>query len=102
MTQPVFLFILCVLASWRLSYLITKEDGPFDVIAIIRNKLGNNVFGRMMDCFYCTNLWVSAVIGILISSSVIEFFLFAFSISGAACIINLIIENLCVADNQEK
>jgi len=35
-----FYFILSVLVVWRLTHLLSKEDGPFNVIFIIRKKQG--------------------------------------------------------------
>ena len=34
------LFILAVLAVYRIAFMLAREDGPFDVFAIIRGKVG--------------------------------------------------------------
>jgi hypothetical protein len=53
-------FGVAVLAVWRLTHLLNAEDGPWDAIVRLRRLAGNGVFGRLMDCFYCLSLWVSA------------------------------------------
>ncbi|MFO7614382.1 MAG: DUF1360 domain-containing protein [Bacteroidales bacterium] len=54
-----YLFMLCLLAAWRITYLLQAEDGPFDLVYRLRKMLGNSVFGRMMDCFNCLSIWVA-------------------------------------------
>jgi len=51
---------VAVLAVWRMTHLLAAEDGPFDVFARLRRVLGTSWMGRLMDCFYCLSLWVSA------------------------------------------
>ena len=45
-------------AVWRLTHLITAEDGPFDLIFRLRKAAGNGFLGKLMDCFYCASFWV--------------------------------------------
>ena len=52
-------FVLCVCATWRISHLLASEDGPGDVLARLRRRLGHSPAGRMMDCFGCVSLWVA-------------------------------------------
>lgn len=52
--------LIAALAVWRLTHLLSNEDGPFDMLARFRRLLGRSVFGRLMDCFYCLSLWVAA------------------------------------------
>ena len=55
-----FRLVLVVLATWRVTHLLAFEDGPGDVVATLRQRLGNGFFGKLMDCFYCMSLWVAA------------------------------------------
>ncbi len=54
------LFVAATLATWRVTHLITAEDGPFDIVARLRQAAGAGFFGQLMDCFYCASLWVAA------------------------------------------
>jgi Protein of unknown function (DUF1360) len=44
---------------WRVSHLLSQEDGPFDVVVRVRKMLGHGFFGSLLDCFYCLSIWVS-------------------------------------------
>jgi Protein of unknown function (DUF1360) len=64
-----FRFVLEALAIWRLSHLIAREDGPFDVIVRLRALVGAGVLGQLMDCPYCLSLWLAAPLAFFAESS---------------------------------
>jgi hypothetical protein len=86
-SSPIWSFTLCVLAVWRLTHLLAKEDGPWDLIVRIRKALGESFIGRLMDCFYCLTLWLSLAPAILLGRDWIMRFLFWFALSGAVCLV---------------
>lgn len=47
-------------ACWRLSRLVAREDGPFDVVLRLRSRAGTSQWGRLMDCPYCLSVWWAA------------------------------------------
>ena len=51
-------YLLLVIAVWRVTHLISSEDGPFDIIIRVRKWVGNSFFGKLMDCFYCLSVWI--------------------------------------------
>lgn len=65
--SPWFRLTLAVLATWRVSHLIAYEDGPFDVIVRLRQRAGNGVLGRLMDCPYCLSFWIAAPLALLLA-----------------------------------
>jgi hypothetical protein len=79
--------ILSVFAVWRLTHLLNKEDGPFDIIFILRKKAGHGFFGKLMDCFYCLSIWIALPFGIWLGQNWIEKILVWFALSGAACLL---------------
>jgi hypothetical protein len=79
--------VLSVFAVWRLTHLIGKEDGPFEIIFLIRKKAGNSVFGKLMDCFYCLSIWIALPFGIWLGQNWIEKILVWFALSGAASLL---------------
>jgi len=85
-----FYFITAVLAVWRITHLFSKEDGPFDIIFLLRKKLGEGFWGSLMDCFYCLSIWMSLPLGLWLGTTVIEKILFWLAISGAACLLEKI------------
>ncbi|AHF17731.1 DUF1360 domain-containing protein [Niabella soli] len=80
-------FILLCLAVWRLTHLISKEDGPFDIIYRIRKAAGAGFFGSLLDCFYCVSIWVAAPFGLYAGNGWFEKILYWLSLSGAACLL---------------
>jgi Protein of unknown function (DUF1360) len=82
-----FRLTLMVLATWRLTHLIAAEDGPGDVIATIRERLGNSFLGKLMDCFYCLSLWIAAPMALCFTTHWKEWLMLWLALSGAACLL---------------
>ncbi len=72
--------ILTSLATFRFTMLLSQEDGPGDVIATFRRKIGieqmlqggelavtsNTVLGKLFLCPYCLSGWVAlGLVGLL-------------------------------------
>lgn len=69
--------IILAFATWRISSLLAREDGPFDVFSRIRNFIGvvyydnenctpKNVLARGIICVWCNSIWVSAVMALFV------------------------------------
>jgi hypothetical protein len=82
------LFVLAVLATWRLTHFLVAEDGPFDAVVRIRARLGDSVFGRAMDCFYCSSLWIAAPLALATACTPGQWSLTWLGLSGGACLLN--------------
>jgi len=82
--------ILAVLATWRITHLLSNEDGPADLIVRLRARLGNGFAARLMDCFQCLSLWVAAPIAFFVSRRPLDLLLTWLAISGAACLLERI------------
>jgi hypothetical protein len=53
-------FTLSVMAVYRLSYLVSNEDGPFDFLSKLREWIGQkNWIGRGINCLLCVSFWLS-------------------------------------------
>lgn len=53
-----FNFLILSLICWRLTYMLTEEDGPFDIIFEFRVWVNESPL-PVLDCFYCTSVWVA-------------------------------------------
>lgn len=84
---------LAVLAVWRVSHLLSAEDGPFDLIVRLRETVGNGFWGKLLDCFNCVSLWVAATVALLLGGSAQEQLLMWLACSGGA----IILERLTVS-----
>ena len=82
-----FLLAITSLVCWRVTHLLSKEDGPFEVIYRLRKIAGAGFFGSLLDCFYCLSLWTALPLGLWLGQHWTEKILFWWAISGAACLL---------------
>ena len=66
--RPAWRFTLAALATWRVTHLIVEEDGPSELVVRLRLRAGNGQLGALMDCFYCTSVWVALPIAVGLTS----------------------------------
>ena len=59
-------FLLGTLSVWRITHLLSAEDGPWDVVVRLRQNAGEGFLGQLLDCFYCLSIWVSAPLAIFL------------------------------------
>ena len=84
---PWFLFIIGVLATWRVSHLLASEDGPGDVVFHLRRYLATSFFGRLMDCFGCVSLWIAAPLAFFVTLRPVELLVVWLALSGGAMLL---------------
>lgn len=80
-------FILCTLAVWRITNLLSQEDGPFDLIIKFRKLFGTGFFGSLLDCFYCLSLWIAIPFAFLLCDKWQEGIITWLALSGGACLL---------------
>jgi hypothetical protein len=86
-------FLIGVFAVWRISYAVTYEDGPADALARLRAVVSR--WGSVLDCFYCTSVWVALPASLVIETTgvrLIERVLLWLALSGAACLLHRLTE----------
>ena len=81
------LFVLAVLATWRVTHLLANEDGPADLIFRFRRLLGEGLAGKLMDCFYCLSLWIAAPAALFVTRRPVDWAFTWLAVSGAACLL---------------
>jgi hypothetical protein len=59
--------LLGALAVWRVTHLLSAEDGPGDLLVRLRRRAGDGFWGDLLDCFYCLSLWVSLPFALLLA-----------------------------------
>ena len=83
-------YLVLVIVTWRLTHLISAEDGPFDLIIKIRKLAGNSFFGKLMDCFYCLSIWMGLLAAFYVSREAIEIIILCLYYSGASILLEKI------------
>ena len=81
-------FALAVLGVWRLTYMLEAEDGPWDLVLRLRRRMGDGLWGRLMDCFYCLSLWIAIPFAYFIGEGVGEMLLLWPALSGGAILLH--------------
>lgn len=82
-----FDFLIGALATWRVSALLVREDGPYDLIARLRKTTANTMAGRALECFYCTSLWIAAPAAYWLAGATWRWVVVWLAISGAASLL---------------
>jgi hypothetical protein len=85
-------FAVYAFGVWRVSHLLSREDGPFDVVFRVRRTVGQGFFGSLLDCFLCVSLWVAAPFAFLVGDDWLAHFVSWFALSGVASILFLFTE----------
>jgi len=91
-------FILATFACYRLSLLITVDDGPGDIFCRLRAWAGRCAAAEqaremehgpcislagLLNCPYCLGIWFSLLLALLVAGDIREYILFALGIAGA-------------------
>jgi hypothetical protein len=103
-----FRFLLAVLATWRVTHLLSSEDGPADLIVRFRARLGQSMAGKLLDCFHCLSLWIAAPLAVFVSRTWLEWLLAWLATSGAACLLErlgrepVVIEHLPQTEGEDE
>jgi hypothetical protein len=64
-----YLLLLGALGTWRITHLLVVEDGPRDLLVALRRGAGGGAWGKLLDCFYCSSLWIAAPFAMLLGAS---------------------------------
>jgi hypothetical protein len=104
--SPLELLIVCA-AVWRVSALLTRERGPFDIFLRLRGLAGisaddegrpltwdeNNFWASLFSCVWCVSLWLGALatIGLWLAPSESVWLSMPLAISAVAILIERIV-----------
>ncbi|MGD1046697.1 MAG: DUF1360 domain-containing protein [Bacteroidota bacterium] len=80
-------YLILIIVVWRLTHLISAEDGPFDLIIKLRKYAGNTFFGKLMDCFYCLSIWIGFAAGWYAGNNLKEIIILTIYYSGASILL---------------
>jgi hypothetical protein len=58
--------VVGILGVWRITHLVVAEDGPWDVVARLRDRAGDSRWGELMDCFKCLSIWVAVPFAVMV------------------------------------
>jgi|WetSurMetagenome_2_1015567.scaffolds.fasta_scaffold208342_2 hypothetical protein len=82
-----YLFFVAVLAVWRVTHLLTVEDGPFRLMARLRRAADGSFFGYLLNCFNLLSFWVAALFAAWIAGSGPYWGIVWLALAAGACIL---------------
>lgn len=85
-SEPLLL-ALSALAAWRVTALIAYESGPFRVLDRLRRLLVTLRLARLVGCFHCLALWVSAAVVLAVYEVTLWSVLLWLAVAGAVSIV---------------
>ena len=88
--EPIVKYLVLVIVTWRVTHLISSEDGPFEIIIKLRKLLGNTFLGKLMDCFYCLSIWIGLGLAGFEGNSLIEIIVMTLYYSGLSILLEKI------------
>jgi hypothetical protein len=77
-------FALAVFAVWRVTHLLSREDGPWDVFRRLRRTV---ILSRVLVCFYCLSVWVALPFAFFLKGNLVETAVGWLAASGAAILL---------------
>jgi len=88
--MPFYWFMLGTLGVWRVTHLLSSEDGPWNLLKRVRRLAGSGFWSSLIGCFYCLSLWVAVPFAYLIGGRFRERILLWPAFSGAAILLERI------------
>lgn len=82
-----YLFLLGALGVWRITYFLHAQEGPWRLMARLREWTGRGFGGALLDCFYCLSTWVAAPFAYGLGENWIERLLLWPALSAAAILL---------------
>ncbi|MEP7364852.1 MAG: hypothetical protein ABI972_16485 [Acidobacteriota bacterium] len=85
--------ILGALCVWRMTHLLSAEDGPWGVFAWVRRSVAQTFLAGPMNCFYCLSLWIAMPFAVVVGGDVRERVLLWPALSAAAILMERVISS---------
>ncbi len=86
-----FRFVLAVLAVWRITHMLSREDGPWDILVRLRRALGAGMLSKLVACFYCLSVWVALPLAWFLKGSIAETLVGWLALSGGAILLERLV-----------
>ena len=76
-------FTLSALAVYRVSLLIAREDGPWNIFRSLRFTAKATPVGRLLTCVNCLSIWIALPLAWFVGSLWVERVVAWWALSGA-------------------
>jgi hypothetical protein len=82
-----FRFLIAALAVWRVTHMLAREDGPWDMLLRLRRNVGNGILKKLFSCFYCLSMWMALPFALFLNGSLSETLVGWLALSGASILL---------------
>jgi hypothetical protein len=79
---------VAALATWRVSFLLVREDGPWRFASRLRERAGAGFFGELLGCVKCTGTWVAAPFALCVGGNWIGVIVVWLALAGVTALID--------------
>lgn len=79
--------LLSALAVWRITHVISLEEGPWSACTRLRRWAGQGFWGQLVNCFYCLSVWVALPFACVLNTSWLQALIAWWAFSGAAILL---------------
>ena len=86
--QTVFHFVLAALATWRLAFLLAREDGPWSALVGFRRVIGKGILGKLFQCVKCVGIWISIPFAFFVGGTRAELLVTWLALAGVTALID--------------
>ena len=80
-------FVTSALAVWRLTHMMSEEEGPWQILARLCRTMGTGMLGQLSHCFFCLSVWVALPFSFFVATEWLEAFIAWWGLSGAAVLL---------------
>jgi len=95
-------FALSALAVYRVSLLVARENGPWDVFGRLRSAARATTIGRLVTCVNCLSLWIALPLACFVGSSWVERVVAWWALSGAAVLMDRVTRDPFEIESKER
>jgi hypothetical protein len=88
MDSVYFRFLIAALATWRISFLLVREEGPGGIFARFRKKFETVFSGRLLGCIKCTGTWIAVPFAFFVKGSWLELVVIWLALAGVTALID--------------
>jgi hypothetical protein len=89
-----YLLFLGILATWRLTHLLNAENGPWKIIARVREWRPEGILHELLSCFLCLSVWIAVPFAYLLGDTWELRGLLLPALSGAAILVERVTQRL--------
>ena len=82
-----FRFLLAVLATWRVTHLLTYEYGPRRIFERMRARYASGFIGSLLGCFKCLSVWVAVPFVFFVGGDLAEKAVVWLALSGGSIVV---------------